>query len=688
MSDIKPLGPLEAIALPWLKLTRKGSEAEKLNRRIEYTRLKRSRRKDQKKMIKALAKESKVFEKLIIDCYIRIGQAWMVGAAGVETGGKAPRKAKVQKVRFSRIFYTEELIYYEVQVNRRWLHTTRNMLPHHTLAATLVSDMALFELKHACRRLITVSYTDPRKGLWIIVHRLMGIDGIPLYVTYKEMLEHFPGSKIDDAPILVGAGENRKLVVFDLATRPHLLTGGSTRSGKSNFINGIICNYLRFARADDLKLILIDLKRMEFNYYAAAPHLMRPVIADPEEAIEVLDGLVKEILSRAVLMQGKAKELAEYNKRFPAHKLPRIICIVDEFAELVLQSEKEVGRAILKLTTRITNLGRAVGIHLILATQRPATEVVPNSIKINMPLIVAGRVQNVHQSVVILGTGDAARLPILPGRMVYSDGADLAQVQTPHILDADITEAVAIARGRHLGVIDLEEADPVIVPDGLICHLVDKLGGKLTADNLKHFKDLAVPMRALKIFIEEVVNKGSYTADKREFIVEKYLKSWKLVEITTIEKPAVTKTDLQRIIARVNAPPALLQLPAPREPEPIILPVDEPVEPAPRPATTYVHPLTMTDDEIVTLFIERCCKRGGRYKVTTRKFHDEYLAFCEQLDPNLVAMSIKKLTHIMINRGYKKHPNTGVNALTGITILSELSTSSTLSQTQADLGAA
>ncbi len=107
------------------------------------------------------------------------------------------------------------------------------------------------------------------------------------------------------SPLLAIGGNSEAVApgLWRLNYRYQVVTLRYDSSGETHyFINGIICNYLRFARADDLKLILIDLKRMEFNYYAAAPHLMRPVIADPEEAIEVLDGLVKEILSRAVLM--------------------------------------------------------------------------------------------------------------------------------------------------------------------------------------------------------------------------------------------------------------------------------------------------------------------------------------------------------------------------------------------------
>lgn len=662
MSELKPLTPVESLLLPIIRLGKKGSEAEKLNRRMEYTKLRRSRLRDQKKMVKALTKEQQLYEKLIIDCYIRIGQAWMVGAAGVETGGKAPKKAKVQKVRFSRKFFTEEMMWFEVQVNRRWLHTTKNMLPHHVLAANLVSDVAKFELMHACKRFVTFSYTDPRYGLWIIVHRLVGIDGIPLYVTYKEMLEHYPASKIDEAPLLGGAGENRKLVLFDFATRPHMMVAGSTRSGKSNFINGMICNFLRFSRPEQLQLILIDFKRLEFNYYADSPHLWhRRIVEEPEEAIQCLSDLIELIHSRAKLMKNRAKELADFNLQFPDEAMTRIICIIDEYGELVLQGESEQRRAVLKLTTRIGNLGRAVGVHLVLCTQHPERAVVPAAIKTNFPIVFAGRVQNASQSIVIIGRGDASKLPILPGRMIFSDGPDLAQVQTPHIKDDDIKEAVAISKGRHLGVIDLDGWEPVIEPDGLMCYIVDKLGGRLINENYKHLRALAVPMRALKLFLQTVIQKGSYKAGDREFLIEQYQNYWIVKEPNPVE-PAVTKPDIERIIGLLKQP-VILALPAPKMADPIIEPVDPPDAPEPIPV---IHPLMMTHDQILDQFLSLACEHGGSYKVMMADLYKSYTEFCRQLDEQIDPLSTRELGHMLTKRGYKvKHLMNG-NARIGI----------------------
>jgi len=662
MSDLKPLGLVESVFLPILKMTKRGSEAEKLNRRIEYTKRRRDYLRSHKKMLKELAKEQKLYVKLITDCYIRIGQAWMVGAAGVETGGKAPHKVKVQKVRFSRLKFSEELMYFEVQVNRRWLHTTKNMLPHHVLAANLVSDIAKFELMHATKRFVSFSHADPRYGLWVIVHRLVGIDGIPLYVTYKEMLEHYPADKIDEAPLIGGAGENRKLVIFDFATRPHMMVAGSTRSGKSNFINGMICNFLRFSRPEQLQLILIDFKRLEFNYYADSPHLWNNhIIEEPEEALEVLSKLIALILDRAKRMKNKAKELAEYNIQFPEDAMTRIICVIDEYGELVLQGEPEQRRNVLKLTTRIGNLGRAVGVHLVLCTQHPERAVVPSAIKTNFPIVFAGRVQNVTQSIVIIGRGDAARLPVLPGRMVFSDGPDLAQVQTPHVKDTDIKEAMAISKGRHFGVIDLDGFEPVIEPDGLMCYVVDKLGGKLTHESLKALKGLAVPMRALKIFIEGIISKGSYTAGKREFVIEKFQNYWIVTEPHPIA-PSVTKRDVRTIIKRLQEP-VFLALPSGKLTEPIIEAVDPEVDPPPESIT---HPLMMTNDQIVDQFLELACEHGGTFHVTMAELHKAYVGFCRQLDERIIPVSNRGFGHMLSMRGYKVKKGMAGNSRIGI----------------------
>ena len=153
------------------------------------------------------------------------------------------------------------------------------------------------------------------------------------------------------------------------------------------------------------------------------------------------------------------KELSDWNKQHPEEALPRIVLVIDEFAELTIASGPLVRKEVLNLVTRICNLGRAVGIHLIVATQRPAVQVVPNDIKIDMPLVISGQVQNGEQSKVILGVGNAAELPDIPGRMIFSLGAKLRTIQTPFISDDDVAQAIHAAKRWGEGVAALVKAE-------------------------------------------------------------------------------------------------------------------------------------------------------------------------------------------------------------------------------------
>lgn len=667
--QIRPLGPIHLFLFPLLMMLARGEKRESLARRRDYTKKQAERRAEVKLLKQELEKEAKLYSKIIVDCWTGLSFAWFANAAHIATEGKVPHKGKMQRVKFDRVFVSSERIFFKIQTARRHFHTTRNTVPYRTYIRDLVSEETCYELGHATNRTVTSFADDPRKGAYIIVNRLQGFDGIPLHVAYKDTLENYPADHIDRAPLLLGSGDNKKLAIKDLASHPHVLVAGSTQGGKSNMVNVMICNFLRFAPADDLKIILIDLKRMEFGYYSEAPHLMRPIIFEADEAVEVLSDLVKEVHRRADLLSNKAKELADWNRKFPKAKLPRIIVIIDELAELMLASGTEVRGNIERLITRITNLGRAVGIHVIVATQRPAVSVLPNSIKINMPLIVAARVPNYTQSNVILGNSEAAKLPIIPGRMLYQAGPDQRTIQTPHILDEDVHESVGIARGRAARLINLDGYEPVLNPDGVAVYIVDCFNGLMTKDNLKRLLAFGVPARALETWALDVVDRGGWKAGKREFKAEKVGNSWRLAEQFTPEVVQVQADDNPPNFTIVRTIPALrrLALPSPvappPEPEP---PAPEP-EPMPPPASPAVepvapsekHPIIMTDDEIFDRFMDECCVKGRKFTVSFADLYKAYLDFCQALDSEITPLPKNKAGRAIKARGYESFQNHG-----------------------------
>ncbi|MCK9557351.1 MAG: DNA translocase FtsK [Candidatus Cloacimonetes bacterium] len=213
-------------------------------------------------------------------------------------------------------------------------------------------------------------------------------------------------------------------IVTDLAKMPHLLIAGATGSGKSVCINTILMSLIMRTTPDDLRLILIDPKRVELAGYADLPHLIGSVVTDPDTALETMYWAVKEMERRYELLQeAKVREIIGYNDKYAQdvsmERLPYIVIVVDEFADLIMTSGKDIELPI----TRLAQMARAVGIHLILATQRPSIKVITGIIKANFPARIAFQVSSRVDSRVILdmigaerllGNGDMLFLP--PGK--------------------------------------------------------------------------------------------------------------------------------------------------------------------------------------------------------------------------------------------------------------------------------
>jgi S-DNA-T family DNA segregation ATPase FtsK/SpoIIIE len=224
-----------------------------------------------------------------------------------------------------------------------------------------------------------------------------------------------------DSFLTLGLGKliNGNTYVTNLAQMPHLLIAGSTGSGKSVAINCLICSILYKSSPEDVKFIMVDPKRLELGLYADIPHLLTPIVTDPKQASNALNWAVREMEERyRLLAQQGVRDLKHYNQVVnelpdPASEdedrpepLPLIVLIVDELADLMMTSGKEVEAAL----TRLAQMARAVGIHLILATQRPSVDVITGLIKANFPSRVSFRVSSKVDSRTILDSNGAEQL--------------------------------------------------------------------------------------------------------------------------------------------------------------------------------------------------------------------------------------------------------------------------------------
>ncbi|MFW5906022.1 MAG: DNA translocase FtsK, partial [Desulfobia sp.] len=229
-------------------------------------------------------------------------------------------------------------------------------------------------------------------------------------------------------------------VTADLGKMPHLLIAGATGAGKSVAINTIICSILFKATPDEVRLLLIDPKRIELSGYEDIPHLLHPVVADPKMASRALQWAVKEMERRySLLEEMKVKSFTNYN-RVAEEKLPYIVIIIDELADLMMVSSSEVETSVARLAQK----ARAAGVHLILATQRPSVDVLTGLIKANFPTRMSFKVSSKVDSRTILdgsgaehllGAGDMLFLPPGAARLQRIHGAFISEKESERIVD-------------------------------------------------------------------------------------------------------------------------------------------------------------------------------------------------------------------------------------------------------------
>ena len=236
-------------------------------------------------------------------------------------------------------------------------------------------------------------------------------------VFFREMIDsdefHDAKPKLSFA---LGKNIGGEYIVGNLAKMPHLLIAGATGSGKSICINTIICSILFKAKPDEVKLMLIDPKKVEMTQYARLPHLIAPVVNDSKKAANALKWVVNEMENRYTLFASAAcKDFEGYNQRCPETPLPYIVVIIDELADLMMVAKHDVEDAI----CRLAQMARAAGIHLVVATQRPSVDVITGLIKANIPSRIAFAVSSYTDSRTILDMGGAEKL-LGKGDMLYS----------------------------------------------------------------------------------------------------------------------------------------------------------------------------------------------------------------------------------------------------------------------------
>ena len=272
-------------------------------------------------------------------------------------------------------------------------------------------------------------------------------------ISLREIIE---STEFTNSPnkltLAMGRDLHGRIRVTDLSSMPHLLIAGSTGTGKSVFINSLMMSILYKATPDEVKMVLVDPKRLELNLYEGIPHLIAPVVTDPKVASNVLRNATREMENRLKLLaQRGVRNIDQYNRTFQKqqalslfdnleeseHKpLPYLIIIIDELADLMMVDTNNVEESI----TRLAQMARAVGIHLILATQRPSVDVITGLIKANFPARISFRVASKVDSRTILDSNGSESL-LGKGDMLYlpAGSARLHRIHGPLVLEDEIS---------------------------------------------------------------------------------------------------------------------------------------------------------------------------------------------------------------------------------------------------------
>ena len=291
-------------------------------------------------------------------------------------------------------------------------------------------------------------------------------------VSFREMIEQdLPEFKKMAVPVILGKDILGKSQIIDIAKTPHLLIAGATGAGKSVCVNSIILSILYKRSPQQVKMILVDPKVVELKLYNDIPHLLTPVITEPKKALQALQWCLCEMERRyALLDQMGVRDISSYNKRIEernicTERLPYIVIIIDEFADLMATSGKELESNV----ARLAAMSRAVGIHLVLATQRPSVNVITGLIKANIPSRIAFMVASRTDSNIIIDSVGAEKL-LGKGDMLYASAVDPNPIRIQGTFESDSDVESVVDYVKTLG-------EPDYIDDQIFIEDEDEEGG-------------------------------------------------------------------------------------------------------------------------------------------------------------------------------------------------------------------
>lgn len=452
------------------------------------------------------------------------------------------KKQVIETPEIERITVTDNVIYFKILTSEKTLFGYRWTLPYNVYIQDLMSDETLGNIQAATGREIKAAFPEKGKeqvhGYWYALNRTDTPNGILLEVAYSEVMRHYPDDYKSRVVIPVGVGEGNKIKFINFNDYPHWLVAGSTGTGKSNLINVIFCALISNYIPAELRIVAVDLKGgVELSIYEHIPHLLGSVVQDPEALADRLSQLEAEMATRFALLKAVgARDLYTYNQRAKEY-LPRIIVIIDEFASTVDQGDitKRIHNSILQLTSK----GRAVGINIIICTQDPRVDIVPGKIKANCVIRIAGRTASTDNSRAIIGSGEAAKIADVRGRMLLKIEQLPIEIQTPKIEDSDIKLAIDHAVGTGdappMQLPEATHSEQRYTPERIIELSITHLGGLISARPVwEELKESGITLGEVRKIVEGIWNRDEIVSNGVTYKIEKQRQARYLVAVEQV----------------------------------------------------------------------------------------------------------------------------------------------------------
>lgn len=397
-------------------------------------------RERRRQLVAVLRKESVLFMDRIRDCLNRLDLCYRYKKSDHDFLMRG-----IKSIGFETVRMAPDAIYLKVD-------TRLGRLPRGISVMQLITEEVLTDLSISCQHRVRVDYSE-NHGVWYIIERASGVLGIPSHVQYQDMIKGFPASA-DGLSIPMGMTSNSRPVYKSLGVMYSMLVGGTIGAGKSNVLNVILCTLILRNSPDRLKLLLVDLKGgLEFSFYEGIPHLLSvPEVAENgicykrEQVPDVLRWLLAEGERRISVMRAAGyKDIGRYNQHNKRKHMAHLVVLFDEYADIRLDSKG--GKESEELITNIAQRFRAVGIHVILCTQVPKSEIISTRIKGVLPAKLAYSCPTNQASMAILDNGHAKGLTPA-GRCILQYGEEIT-LQSPLITDQMIKDIVDGAKAGH-----------------------------------------------------------------------------------------------------------------------------------------------------------------------------------------------------------------------------------------------